>query len=60
MKTQRHWCPVAVAGHVSTQFTYFVICIIFWTSAIGKPYVLGRELEYTYLGETFFVVQNGL
>ena len=57
-KTQRHWCLVAVAGHVSTQFTYFVICIIFWTSTIGKPSVLGRELEH--LGETFVVVQSGL
>ena len=57
-KTRKQRCLVAVAGHVSTQYTCFVICIIFWTSTIGKPSVLGRELEH--LGETFVAVQNGL
>ena len=50
--------PVAVFGYVSTQYTYFVVCIILWTSIIGElalSHMFARE-ERTYVRGTFLRV----
>ena len=56
--TPKQHCPVAVSGYISTHYTYFVVCIILWTSIIGElalSHKFARE-EHTYVRGTVLLV----